>query len=339
MFDFLKKKFKKFEDALEQEVEKAEVAEETERELQIERKVESELEKQLQLEKQLGSEAAGKSTKLPMSEKKLDELLWDLEMGLLEADVALPVVEDIKKTVKRQLPSMARKQPGEAVRATLKKAIANILSSSEEDFWTFVDESDKPVVLMFVGVNGTGKTTSIAKLVHQLQQRGYTCVMGACDTFRAGAIEQLQQHADNLGVKLIKHDIGSDPAAVAYDAIQHAKAKYKDVVMLDTAGRMQTNINLMDEMKKIRRVAQPDKIIFVGDALTGNDAVEQAKRFDQVVPIDGTILNKVDADAKGGAALSIAYTIGKPLLFIGNGQEYDDQIVFTPEWMLQRLFD
>ncbi|MGC9308210.1 MAG: signal recognition particle-docking protein FtsY [Thermoplasmatota archaeon] len=336
MFDFLKKKFKKFEDALEQEVEKAEVTEATEREQRIEQKVESELEKQLDLEKQLGSDARGK--KLPMSEKKLDELLWDLEMGLLEADVALPVVEDIKKTVKRQLPAMARKNPGEAVRATLRKAIANILSSSEEDFWTFIEESEKPVVLMFVGVNGTGKTTSIAKLVHQLQKRDYTCVMGACDTFRAGAIEQLQQHANNLEVKLIKHDIGSDPAAVAYDAIQHAKAKYKDVVLLDTAGRMQTNVNLMDEMKKIRRVAQPDKIIFVGDALTGNDAVEQAKRFDQIVPIDGTILNKVDADAKGGAALSIAYTIGKPLLFIGNGQEYDDQIEFTPEWMLQRLF-
>jgi fused signal recognition particle receptor len=162
--------------------------------------------------------------------------------------------------------------------------------------------------------------------------------MAAGDTFRAGAIEQLTIHADNLGVKIVKHGSGSDPAAVAYDAIEHAKAKHKDVVLLDTAGRMQTNTNLMDEMAKIKRVAKPDMIIFVGDALSGNDAVEQAKRFNEVVGIDGVILTKVDADAKGGSSLSIAYTIGKPLLFIGVGQEYKDQIAFNPEWMVQHIF-
>ena len=268
-----------------------------------------------------------------------DELLWDLEMGLLEADVALPVVEDIKQSVKRNLAAAGRKNPAEAVRATLQKAIANILSSSQQDFDTRIRQAEKPVVLMFVGVNGTGKTTTIAKIAHRLQEQGLTCVLGACDTFRAGAIEQLTLHAERLGAKIIKHQAGTDPAAVAFDAIKHARARYKDVVLLDTAGRMQTNVNLMDEMRKLKRVAQPDMIVFVGDALTGNDAVEQAKRFDEVVGIDGIILNKVDADAKGGAALSIAYTIGKPLLFIGNGQEYDDQIAFTPEWMIERLFE
>jgi fused signal recognition particle receptor len=192
---------------------------------------------------------------------------------------------------------------------------------------------------MFVGVNGTGKTLSIAKIAYLLQQHGKSCVMAAGDTFRAGAIEQLTIHADKLGVKIVKHGPGSDPAAVAYDAIEHAKAKHKDVVLLDTAGRMQTNSNLMDEMAKIKRVAKPDMIIFVGDALSGNDAVEQAKRFNEVVGIDGVILTKVDADAKGGSSLSIAYTIGKPLLFIGVGQGYDDQIPFNPEWMVQHIFE
>jgi len=351
MFKFLKNKFKNFEDAIEEEIKKAKVEEEgaeaagskQERgrtsDEKVEQKVERELKKTLELEKKLGETEKARKAALPVSEKKLEELMWDLEMGLMEADVALPVVEDIKNSVKNQLPYIGRKNVGGAVRETLKKAIEKILSSSEKDFDTFVKESEKPIVLMFVGVNGTGKTTTIAKLAHYLKKKGYSCVLGACDTFRPGAIEQIGIHADRIGVKLVKHAAGTDPAAVAYDAVEHAKAKYKDVVLLDTAGRMQTNINLMDEMKKIKKVAKPDMIIFVGDALTGNDAVEQAKRFDEVVGIDGIILNKVDADAKGGAALSIAYTIGKPLLFIGNGQEYDDQIPFTSEWMIERLFD
>ena len=198
--------------------------------------------------------------------------------------------------------------------------------------------SKKPVVIMFVGVNGSGKTLSIAKIATMLKNQGKSCVMAAGDTFRAGAIEQLGIHADKVGVKIIKHGPGSDPAAVAYDAIEHAKAKHKDVVLLDTAGRMQTNVNLMDEMAKIKRVAKPDLILFVGDALAGNDAVEQAKRFNEIVGIDGVILTKVDTDAKGGSALSVAYTIGKPLLFIGVGQGYDDQIPFDPQWMIDNIF-
>jgi fused signal recognition particle receptor len=343
MFNFLKNKFSRFEEAIEQEVAEAtaEAREEeqpkiSQREHQAGQKIEAELQQAITLEKELVGD--GKKTKLQFGEKKLDELLWNLEIGLLEADVALPVVEDIKQSIKHNIPSISRRNSREAVRRILQKAIDNILSSQEQDFDTFIKKTEKPVVLMFVGVNGTGKTTTIAKIAYRLQQQGLTCVMGACDTFRAGAIEQLTLHADRLGIKIIKHESGTDPAAVAFDAIKHAKARYKDVVLLDTAGRMQTNVNLMDEMRKLKRVAQPDMIIFVGDALTGNDAIEQAKRFDEVVGIDSIILNKVDADAKGGAALSIAYTIGKPLLFIGNGQEYSKQIAFTPKWMIERLF-
>ena len=290
------------------------------------------------IEKEAESEVKGKKGVLGIGEKKLDELLWQLEMALLESDVALEVVEEIKREVKKNLLGMSRKEAKEAVERALKEAISNILKQSEGDFFSQVEKAEKPYVIMFVGVNGSGKTTAIAKLAHMLKKKGYSCVIAAGDTFRAGAIEQLERHAKNLDIKLIKHDFGADPAAVAYDAIEHAKARHKDFVLIDTAGRMQTNINLMEEMRKIKRVANPDMIIFVGDALTGNDAIEQARRFNEVVGIDGVILTKVDTDAKGGAALSIAYAIKKPLYFIGVGQDYDDQIPFRADWMMERIF-
>jgi len=267
-------------------------------------------------------------------------LLWDLEVGLLESDVAYTVIESIKRDIKEELRSVSfeRGKVGEIVENVLKNAITHVLKSSELDFESFINNSKKPVVIMFVGVNGSGKTLSIAKIATLLKKMGKSSVMAAGDTFRAGAIEQLSIHADKVGVKIIKHGPGADPAAIAYDAIEHAKAKHKDVVLLDTAGRMQTNINLMDEMAKIKRVAKPDLILFVGDALAGNDAVEQAKRFNEIVGIDGVILTKVDTDAKGGSALSVAYTIGKPLLFIGVGQGYEDQVPFDPQWMIDNIF-
>ena len=184
----------------------------------------------------------------------------------------------------------------------------------------------------------TGKTTTIGKLSNYYIKKGYTPVIAASDTFRAGAIEQVQYHADNLGVKLIKHEKGSDPAAVAFDAVQHARAKGKELVLIDTAGRMQTNTNLMDEMKKIRRVSKPDLVVFVGDALTGNDATEQARKFNEAIDIDGVILTKADADSKGGAALSIGYIIQKPILFLGMGQSYDDIKEYDADWMLEQIF-
>jgi len=309
---------------------------------QIEQSIESELQRVVQTRKSI-EEAVGGEQKpsWTLDEGKLDELLWDIEMGLLEADVAYSVIDSIKKDVKQELRRVPfdKGKAGELVETVLKNAIGHVLSSNRFDFNTFIDTHEKPVVIMFVGVNGTGKTLSIAKIACQLQKMGKSCVMAAGDTFRAGAIEQLSIHAERLGVKIIKHGPGSDPAAVAYDAIEHAKAKHRDVVLLDTAGRMQTNTNLMDEMAKIKRVAKPDLIIFVGDALSGNDAVQQAKRFNEVVGIDGVILTKVDADAKGGSSLSIAYTIGKPLLFVGIGQNYEDQIPFDADWMIKNIFE
>lgn len=276
-----------------------------------------------------------------ISENMLDEILWDLEIDLLESDVALPVVEEIKKGVRDNLLGKKVERgyaPEDAIELALKSSIENVLKKNEFDFDQFIASRQKPVVIMFVGINGTGKTTAIAKIAHRLQKNGMSCVLAASDTFRAGAIEQLSVHAERLNCKIVKHKPGSDPAAVAFDAVEHAKARKKDVVLIDTAGRMQTNVNLMDEMKKIKRVVKPDLVVFVGDALAGNDAIEQAATFDKEVGIDAVILTKIDADAKGGAALSIAHAVNKPIAFLSTGQGYDDFIKFDSKWMVERLF-
>ncbi len=277
-----------------------------------------------------------------VKEEGLDELLWELEISLMEADVALPVVEEIKEGVKQNLIGKKYSRGHtleEVVELSIKDAVHNVLKLNEFDFDEWFLQQNKPVSIMFIGINGTGKTTAIAKIANRLMKNGNTVVLAAGDTFRAGAIEQLTIHSENLGCKIVKHSQDADPAAVAYDAIEHAKAKKKDCILIDTAGRMQTNNNLIDEMKKIVRVAKPDLKIFVGDSLAGNDAVEQARAFDAAVGIDAIILTKIDADSKGGAALSIAHTIGKPIAFVCNGQGYDDIIKFHGDWMLKRLFD
>jgi fused signal recognition particle receptor len=223
----------------------------------------------------------------------------------------------------------------------LKKAISEILMVKGPNVMALAQEARKagePLKLMFVGINGTGKTTTISKLADYFVSKGFTPVLAASDTFRAGAIEQITHHAENLKIKIIKHQKGADPAAVAYDAVEHARAQKKELVFIDTAGRMQTNTNLMDEMKKIQRVVKPDLVIFVGDALTGNDVVEQATKFNDAVGLDGIILTKADADAKGGAALSIGYVVQKPILFLGVGQGYKDIIEFKPDWMVEQIF-
>lgn len=271
---------------------------------------------------------------------KLNAVLDELELILLESDVAINVVDAINNDIREQLSGKRVKENIEdLIEKSLKKAILNVLKTNEIDFDEYIANHEKPVVIMFVGVNGTGKTTTIARIIHKLKKQGYSSVIAASDTFRAGAIEQLEIHSQKLGVRLIKHQHGSDPSAVAFDAIEHGKARKKDIVLIDTAGRMQTNINLMAEMKKIKRVANPDLIVFVGDALTGNDAIDQAQKFNEAVGLDAAILTKIDADAKGGAALSIAYAIGKPLLFIGVGQEYDDLVAFDAESLVKRLFE
>ena len=279
-----------------------------------------------------------------ISEDDVEDILFELELGLLESDVAMDVSSVVVDSVKNDLVGQKIKRSSDIEEYTyeaLKKAVYNIINIEGKSMTELLEEKvaqGEPLVVMLVGINGTGKTTTIGKLANFYIKKGYTPVIAASDTFRAGAIEQVAYHAEKLGVKLIKHEKGSDPAAVAFDAVQHAKAKGKELVLIDTAGRMQTNTNLMDEMKKIRRVSKPDLVVFVGDALTGNDATEQARKFNEAIDIDGVILTKADADSKGGAALSVGYIIQKPILFLGMGQSYDDIKEYDPDWMLEQIF-
>ena len=279
-----------------------------------------------------------------IDENKLENVLDELEIILLESDVAFEVVDAIRERIKSNLAGRRRKlgeSLSDIVLAELKTTIMDILSSESFDFDEYVAEKlkeKKPLNIIFVGVNGTGKTTTIAKIAKRLMDNDYSVVMAAGDTFRAGAIEQLDEHARRLGVKLIKHQPGSDPAAVIFDAIKHAESKEIDVVLSDTAGRMHTKRNLMEQLEKIKRVTKPDLIIFVDESIAGNDAIERARMFNEAIGIDGSILTKLDADPKGGTAISISYVTGKPILFFGVGQEYGDLIKFDPEWLVERIF-
>jgi fused signal recognition particle receptor len=213
--------------------------------------------------------------------------------------------------------------------------LLEILTPSEKiDFLGLAEKKralKEPFVVVFVGINGTGKTTSIAKVARLLMKQGYSVVLACADTYRAGSIEQLEEHARRLGVRMIKHTYGSDAAAVAFDAINHAMAHGINVVLIDTAGRIQTDRNLMAELGKVKRVVKPDLTVLTVDSLTGNDAVLQAEEFHKSVGIDATILTKTDADVKGGSALSVTYVTKKPVLFIGTGQRYEDLEEFSPQ--------
>lgn len=276
-----------------------------------------------------------------LDDKDLDKPLEELEIALLESDVALSVAEEIISGVKKELVGERKKWRENTeglVKEAMRNALLNVFSAGGTlDFDEFVAKSEKPVNIVFVGVNGTGKTTSIAKVAKKLLGAGYSIVIASADTYRAGATEQIEIHASKLGIHVIKHQYGADPAAVVYDAMNYARANGKDVVLADTAGRMHTSVNLMEQLKKICRVTKPDLVIFVDEAVAGNDAVERAKKFDDAVGIDAGMLTKVDVDAKGGAAISIAHSTSKPILFLGLGQEYDDLEKFDAEWLVDRL--
>jgi fused signal recognition particle receptor len=277
-----------------------------------------------------------------LKETTIDEVLDELEMVLLQSDVALPVIDRIRADLKRDLAGRKLRwgaDTEDAIRRSLAHSVRTVLDRPKPDLLGLIRaRRPDPFVILFVGVNGSGKTTTIAKLAGWLRGQEMGVVIAAGDTFRAGAIEQLLVHGERLGVKVVRQQEGSDPAAVAFDAIQHAKARKLDVVLIDTAGRQHTNENLLSEAKKIRRVAKPDLTVFVGDALSGNDAVEQAKLFTEALGVDALILTKLDADVKGGAALSAVQATGKPLLFVGIGQGYQDLKPFDVDWMVARLF-
>ena len=282
--------------------------------------------------------------KKTLTEKKLDNAINDLKLLLLSNDVAIDTAEEICNKI---IESFKGEQIGRLTSIqkmlfdTLKEILSEILTPEEEiDLITEINKKkSEPYVIVFLGVNGTGKTTTMAKIAHLLKKNGFSIVAAAADTFRAAAIEQLSYHMDNVGIRVIKHEYNSDPASVAYDAIEHAKAKKIEVVMVDTSGRQTTNKNLMLEMQKIVRVAKPDLIVFVGDSLAGNDAVYQAREFKKNVGIDANILTKLDADAKGGAALSISFETKKPIIFVGVGQGYEDLKPFDRELFISNILE
>lgn len=292
------------------------------------------------------SNAVNKIIVTELKAEKLRPILDEFRFNLIENDVAVPVAYYITDELEKRLDGIQVKRLGDRkdlVKDTLHEVLLEILTTKEEiNLIEKIEEKRKnkaPFTILFVGINGTGKTTSIAKVTKFLMKKGYSVVLAGSDTYRPGSIEQLELHSKKLGVRMIKHDYGADPAAVAYDTINHAHSRGINVVLIDTAGRIQTDRNLMSELAKIKRVVSPDLTILVIDALIGNDAVLQAEEFHKSVSVDGTILTKVDADVKGGASLSVAYVTGKPIVFIGVGQEYKDLKIFEPEFFAKMILN
>jgi fused signal recognition particle receptor len=276
--------------------------------------------------------------------EQLRPILQDFKLNLIENDVAFSVADHISAEMEKRLDGVQVKRledKKQIVKDNLRNVLMEILTPQEKINFLALAEKKRmmkePLVIVFVGINGTGKTTSIAKVARLLMKHGYSAVLACADTYRAGSIEQLEEHAKRLGIRMIKHTYGADPAAVAYDAINHAKAHGINAVLIDTAGRIQTDKNLMNELTKIKRVIKPDLTVLTVDSLTGNDAVMQAEEFHNSVGIDATILTKTDADIKGGSALSVTYVTKKPILFIGTGQKYDDLQEFKPEQFTQMI--
>ncbi|VUT28134.1 MAG: Signal recognition particle 54 kDa protein [Candidatus Syntrophoarchaeum sp. GoM_oil] len=342
MFGKLKEKLTNFKKSVNSTIKEKRSKEESVAEKVVEEKIVKEESKPIK-------EGIGKKIKslivereVTITDRDIEKPLEELEFALLESDVALVVVDEILQSVREELVGKERKildKTGVLVENALKNAMLKVLSVEGVDFDAVIADSDKPVKILFVGVNGTGKTTCIAKITKRLTDLGNSVVIASGDTYRAGAIEQIEVHAKRLGVKVIQHEKLSDPAAVIFDAVKYADAKRIDVVLADTAGRFHTNVNLMDQLKKIQRVIDPDLVIFVDEAIAGNDAVERAQQFNEAVGIDGSILTKTDADSKGGAALSIAHCTSKPILFLGTGQEYTDIVKFEPAWFIDRIFE
>jgi len=286
-----------------------------------------------------------------ITEKNIQTAIRDFKRLLISNDVSLDVANNITKDLTLRMKGKRARRFTDLSKMLLEFAepllIQIISSENNTDLISEIiskrkeikEKTEKqPIVILFLGINGTGKTTTIAKLAYKLKKKNMRVILAASDTFRSGAQEQLKSHAEKIGVKIIPGRYGSDSAAVAVDAIEHAKSKYADVVIIDTSGRMAINKDLMEEMKKIKRVSNPDYTVLVVDALAGNDATKQAKEFHKAISLDGVILAKMDADARGGALISVTHTTGGvPVLFLGTGQKYDDLELFEPKKYVQKI--
>jgi fused signal recognition particle receptor len=282
-------------------------------------------------------------TQKTLSAKDVEDAFSEFEIELIECDVAFEVIESLRKGIVSKLEGVKldrSQDASELIKQVIKSEISLIFERSGRInlLNMILNKKDSPFVILFLGVNGTGKTTTLAKLGYLLKSKGISNVFACSDTYRAGAIEQLEEHAKRLGIKMVSQKYGADPAAVGRDAVEYAKNRRIKAVLIDTAGRMQTSKNLMEEMAKIIRVVKPDMKIFVGDALAGNDAINQAREFNEYTSFDAAILTKADADAKGGSALSITYITSKPIIYLGTGQSYKDLIPFDSKRFVKFLF-
>jgi len=291
-----------------------------------------------------GEEIRKGEKKVRVDEGKLQSILDELELALIESDVAVSTASEIRKMIYEKI---VQNPPKGDLRKAVREALEGVLLSilempGELDLFSVIDRAKAAkgyALLLFLGFNGVGKTLTLAKIAYLLKQRGYRCLLAAGDTFRAAAIEQLEEHAKKLGMELVKQEYGSDACAVIYDARIKAQTKGFDVVLADTAGRSHASKNLMEELKKIVRVNSPDLKILVLDALTGNDILEQTRRFDDAVGVDAIVLTKFDVYEKGGAAISACHAIKKPILFLGVGQAYEDLLPFDPQRIVRSLFE
>jgi len=286
--------------------------------------------------KNLSEDVKSSVTEKEIEEDDISSVLEKFRLKLLESNVSFSAAESIEASVKENLigKEAGRFSIEEEVEKAVKKEVGDTVSD-DYNLLNKLDEVDNPSIF-FIGFNGSGKTTTLAKVSKFLDDNGFDSVFGAGDTFRAASMEQLEEHGDTLGKKVVRHEYESDPAAVAYDAIEHAE-KHGKVALIDTAGRSHADRNLMDELEKMIDVNNPDVTFLVVDALAGNDVVEQIKAYEGM--FEAIIVTKMDIDEKGGTVISAARESGKPVAFKGTGQKYEDLEVFDKEEFIENLFE
>jgi len=283
------------------------------------------------------------SNKIKLNKKDIDSFLDKLKMILLQSDVSLDVAESIIDEMKVELENSEfdKKNTSSEIYDVFKKSMMRTLDSKGFDLINYISNEvksgKKPFKILFLGFNGTGKTTTIAKIAHKLKEDELTSVLSASDTFRAAAIEQLDYHANKIGLPIIKGKYGSDPASIAFDAVAYARSHGLDCVLIDTSGRQESNQNLMKELQKIYRINQPDLTIFVGESISGRDLADRINEFKNFIKIDGIIMTKLDCDAKGGNIISIYKETQLPVFMIGVGEKYDDLINYEPEEVIKLI--
>jgi fused signal recognition particle receptor len=346
MFKFLKEKIQNWTKKLKEKAEEEPVSIPERKESKLEQEIKEETAEKEEIKpgtKTFFQKITSKINKIQISEKDFDVYSEELEMLLLENNVALEVAEKMIKELREKVvgKEILKKEIEEEIKDAFRDIIEEILIQpfdiSEKIREKISDQSKEPYVILFCGINGSGKTTTIAKIADALTKKKISCVIAASDTFRAASIEQIKEHAEKIGVKVVSNDYGSDPASVAFDAVKYAKKNSIDCVLVDTAGRMHTAKNLLKEIEKISKVCKPDLKIFVGESITGNDAIEQVKSFNWAIGIDGIVLTKADIDEKGGTALSVGYVTKKPILYLGTGQTYSSIEPFNKQKFIERL--